>query len=376
MTNSFWETDTLLRKADLVIIGSGIVGLSAALAARRADASLRIVVVERGTLPSGASTRNAGFACFGSMTELLADLATRSENEVFGLVERRYAGLMRLRERVGDAALGYEQHGGYELFTTNDAASFAICSDKIADFNRQLAHITKVKNTYQINAKYLSEFRNIIHSIWNCAEGQIDTGAMMNALLRQAAAADIQILNALSVREIQEQSDEITLFFDNEWQLRAAQILVCTNGFTKRLLPNLDVQAARNQVLITEPIEGLNLKGCFHYQEGYYYFRNVGNRILLGGGRNLDYAGEATDEFGQTEIIQNALLNLLHQTILPNKKVAVAQWWSGILGIGDSKSPIIERLSPRLSVAVRMGGMGVAIGALVGEEGADLALNG
>jgi hypothetical protein len=44
---------------------------------------------------------------------------------------------------------------------------------------------------------------------------------------------------------------------------------------------------------------------------GYYYFRNVGNQILLGGGRNLDFDAETTIELAQTEIIQNKLEQLL-----------------------------------------------------------------
>ena len=47
-------------------------------------------------------------------------------------------------------------------------------------------------------------------------------------------------------------------------------------------------------------------------------------------------------------------------------------WWTGILGLGPIKKPIVERISPAVTVAVRMSGMGVAIGALVGSEGADL----
>jgi hypothetical protein len=42
------------------------------------------------------------------------------------------------------------------------------------------------------------------------------------------------------------------------------------------------------------------------------------------------------------------------------------------LGLGAEKSPIIRKLGPRLAVAVHMGGMGVAIGSLVGEEAAEL----
>ena len=374
---SFWETDTLLRKADLLIIGSGIVGLSAALAAKANDPHLRIVVIERGCLPTGASTRNAGFACFGSMTELLDDLTTQSEEEVFALVARRYAGLRRLRERVGDTALHYENYGGTELFSESDALIFAECTDRMTHFNQQLHRIVGIKNVYAVANEKLAVcgFRQIKNLIHNCAEGQIDTGKMMAALLRQAYANDIQVLNGLTIKTITEHADEITLHSDDGIDLRAAQVLVCTNGFTRRLLPHLAVVPARNQVLITAPIADLPWRGCFHYEAGYFYFRNVGNRILLGGGRNKDPETEQTDEFGSNDLIQKTLLNLLHTVILPQQTPVIEQWWSGILGVGAIKKPIIERLSPRLTVAVRMGGMGVAIGSLVGEEGAALALS-
>ena len=115
-TLSFWERDSFLNDIDVVIIGSGIVGLSAALTLRERNAQLRIAVIERGALPEGASTRNAGFACFGSISELLDDLETSSENAVFALVEKRFRGLARLRQRVGDANMRYEAFGNYEIF--------------------------------------------------------------------------------------------------------------------------------------------------------------------------------------------------------------------------------------------------------------------
>jgi glycine/D-amino acid oxidase-like deaminating enzyme len=134
------------------------------------------------------------------------------------------------------------------------------------------------------------------------------------------------------------------------------------------------VEPARNQVIVTKPIEGLKVKGCFHYDKGYFYFRNIENRILIGGGRNLDIQNEMTDTFGTTPIIQNAINELLQNVILPNQKYEIEHIWSGILGIGSIKKPIIEMISPNIGVAVRMGGMGVAIGSLVGEEGAEMIL--
>jgi gamma-glutamylputrescine oxidase len=377
---SFWEHNTFLRRADVVIIGSGIVGLSAAIRLKQRNASLRVVVVERGTLPTGASTRNAGFACFGSMTELLDDLHTSTEEEVFALAERRWRGLERLRKNVGDDAMEYKTFGGYEVFSDSaeDVLAFAECSGKIGDFNEKMQSITKNKNTYSIENQEIKRFGlgNTQALIKNNCEGQIDTGKMMEMLLYRAHHCDVMILNGMDLKQWEEHSDGIVLEFANGMTLQAEQVLVCTNGFTARLLPDLDVVAARNQVLVTEPIPNLKLEGCFHAQQGYFYARNIGNRVLLGGGRHLDKQNEYTDAFGTTETIQNALTELLFSTFLPKsdypQPIKIAHWWSGILGVGAVKKPIVQRVSRRMAVAVRMGGMGVAIGSLVGEEGADL----
>ncbi|RYZ47414.1 MAG: FAD-binding oxidoreductase, partial [Sphingobacteriales bacterium] len=64
---SYWEKTSFLHY-DHIVIGSGIVGLSTALELRGRFPSSRILVLERGLLPTGASSRNAGFACMGSVT--------------------------------------------------------------------------------------------------------------------------------------------------------------------------------------------------------------------------------------------------------------------------------------------------------------------
>ena len=119
-TLSFWEKESFFKNIDVAIIGSGIVGLSAALTIKEKTPSVRVVIFERGALPEGASTRNAGFACFGSITELLDDLETHSEDEVFALVEKRYKGLLKLRQRLGDKNLDYKEWGGYEIFKSSN----------------------------------------------------------------------------------------------------------------------------------------------------------------------------------------------------------------------------------------------------------------
>jgi len=121
-------------------------------------------------------------------------------------------------------------------------------------------------------------------------------------------------------------------------------------------------------VLITKPIENLPFKGTFHLQEGFYYFRNFEDRILIGGGRNLDFNTEETENFGLTENIQNKLESLLKEVILPKTKFEIEHRWSGIMAIGKVKKPIIKQVSENVFCGVRLGGMGVAIGSLVGKN--------
>lgn len=398
-TLSFWERESFFKNIDIAIIGSGIVGLNAALSLKEKNKQLRIAIFEKGILPEGASTRNAGFACFGSITELLDDLKTRSEDEVLALVERRFAGLQKLRQRVGDANMDYEGNGGYEIFKKDDNTvtqnvsgfqldgaapmaqnalkggdSLSTCLEHLSYFNKNVGKITGLAETYKIsnhNFGFQNTDSTLIH---NTAEGQINTGKTIVSLLNLCKEQNISIFNGISIKEIHDSSQGVTLITEDGWEIPASKLIVATNGFARRLMPELEVTPARNQVLITQPIDNLKIKGCFHYDKGYFYFRNVGNRILFGGGRNLDFDNEMTDTFGTTSLIQNALIELLDTVILPHQKYQIDTWWSGILGIGSQKMPIIKAVSPNVIVAVRMGGMGVAIGSLVGEEAAEMVI--
>ncbi len=375
---SFWERESFFSNIDIAIIGSGLVGLSAAIHIKEKNPNLNVVIFERGSIPTGASTRNAGFACFGSLTELMDDLKNNSEDEVFSLVEKRWRGLKRLRERIGDKNLDFQPNGNFELFKNEEANLFQNCKDQLDFFNKKVSQaIGQKEKVYEVVDSQIDNFgfKNIKHLIKNKFEGQINTGKMMRSLLDLAIEKGVRIFNGVSIKEINDSNDKVHFLTENGWKISANRILVTTNGFSKNLIKDLDVTPARNQVLITKPIQNLKVKGCFHYDCGYVYFRNVGNRILLGGARNLAKAEEITDQFGTTPLIKNALLNILKTTILPNQNFEVEQWWSGILGVGNKKAPIVKMISKNVGVAVRMGGMGVAIGSLIGEEGADLILN-
>lgn len=370
---SYWEHASFFSGIDIIIVGAGIVGLSAALRTRELAPKAKILILERGPLPVGASTRNAGFACFGSVSELLDDMEESPEEEVLALVEQRWKGLERLRGQLGDAAIRYEPLGGFELFRAEEKERFEACADHVSVLNQKLRPVTGLPETYRMAHEDAVDLglEGVRYLIKNQAEGQLHTGEMVKSLLEKAREAGILIYTGLGVEALRDTGVQVEVETSLGWSISARQVLVCTNGFARQLLPDLKVRPARNQVLITTPVKDLKIRGAFHYDRGYFYFRNIDNRVLLGGGRNLDTEAEATSEFGTTPLIRSALVRLLQEVILPRQDVGVAHWWSGILGVGRRKRPVIRHISDRIVAAVRLGGMGVAIGYLIGEEGAE-----
>lgn len=371
---SYWELQQFLNYADILIVGSGIVGLSTAIHHKKLNPKSKVTVVERGILPSGASTKNAGFACFGSVSEILADLKHSTEDEVFSLVAKRVEGLRSLRNLLGDAAIGYNACGGYEIFRQEDAELFEKCLGILPEFNNRLKDDLNLDTTYSlVNDKIkLLGFEGVDHLLLNKYEGSVDTGKMMDAMLKMAAALGIRILNGMAVSSWTENNDWVDVNFDNGLTIKTGKVHFATNGFAKQLMPELDVQPARAQVLVTSEIPKLSVRGTFHLNEGFYYFRNVGNRILLGGGRNLDFRGEETTDLTTTDLIQNRLEQILAEIILPKTAFYIEHRWAGVMGVGEKKKAIVKQLSDRVSCSVRLGGMGVAIGTLIGKEAAEM----
>ncbi len=370
---SFWEQDSFFNDIDFAIIGSGIVGLSAAIGLKNKHPKAKVVVLERGFLPTGASTKNAGFACFGSPTEILDDLGKMSETEVLEMVEKRWKGLANLRALLGDEQLGFKQYGGSELFANNDKAIYEQTIEQLASLNKQLKPIFQ-KDVFVENDALIGQFgfKNIEHLIHNPYEGQIDTGKMMLGLLALARAKGVLVYGGVEVRRIENNNGKVEVNLAN-YSIKAGKVIVATNGFAKQLLPELDVESARAQVFVTEEIKELHLKGTFHYEQGYYYFRNVGNRVLFGGGRNLAFNEENTTDIALTETIQNKLEEILKTVILPYQpNVKIETRWAGIMGVGDKKTTIVKQLNGNIYCAVRMGGMGIAIGSLIGKEVVEL----
>lgn len=371
--HSLWTARSFHASPHLAVVGGGLVGLFAALQYQRRHPEHRVLVLEAGAFPDGASMRNAGFACFGSPSELLADMRAEGETAALARVQERWLGLRELRHELSDQAIGYDPCGGYELFREHDPLYTAV-SEGFDRLNRLLEPLFGEAPFHPIDDPHGTlAFRGLSHATYTPFEGSVDSGALVHNLLRKAQEAGVLFQGSSRVVALDETSDGVQVHLHKGDRVLAGQVLLATNGYTRTLRPDLDVLPARGQVLLTAPLEGPLPQGTFHLDEGYYYFRVWNDRILLGGGRHLDKTGETTLEEGTTPIIQQALETLLREVILPDRPFTVERRWSGVMGFGSQgKEPLVERLGERLVAAVRLSGMGVAIGPRVALKAVEL----
>lgn len=367
MNPSIWELETFYRNRDVVIIGAGFTGLWTAISVKEKFPDKSVLVVERSPVPMGASTRNAGFACFGSLTEIIADSEKSGWEKTLALAKMRFDGLQKIQNTFQPEEIDFELCGGYEILNDDKPLQ------RIDEVNERLKLITGLEKTYFLNQKRIAEFglRNSGFLVENPCEGSLHSGKLLQKLQEKCIALGVEFLFGTEVLKLSETENSVKISSEN-FDIQSEKLIIATNAFTKNLLPEIDIIPARGQILLTEPVEGLKLKGTFHYDEGFYYFRNLGNRILLGGARNLDFKTEETAELETTEVLQNHLENFLKTVVLPETPFKIAHRWSGIMAMGAEKSPIIERISPRQIAAVRLSGMGVALAPMIGKMVADL----
>lgn len=353
---SYWEKTEWLTPPDLLIVGGGITGSSVALFYKEAFPERDVLLVDRGFAPNGASTRNAGFACIGSISEHLADINVAGEETVFNRIERRWEGLQLLRKTVGDNPMDYQHTGGFEIFPKEER--FITCRGQIPEMNRKLEAKIGLKEVY-------SETEcNGYPAIKNRVEGAINSGKLIRSLHKKIADLGVRIWWNSPVKR----ADEAGVIFENSLELKPRNTVLAVNGFHS-VLSKSTVKPARGYIFVTKPLEEMPWKGTFHYNEGYVYFRDVGeNRLLLGGGRNMDKEGETTNQFGTNEKIRNYLIDFASKTLKLQKGWEIEMEWSGIMGMTPDKEPVVEESRPGVWSAAGLSGMGIAIGMEVARE--------
>jgi gamma-glutamylputrescine oxidase len=373
---SIWEKETVYAPVDVLIIGSGLVGLWTAYEIKKRKPALSVQVIDKGTIPTGASTRNAGFACFGSATELISDEANTGKDLMLQVVTDRYKGIQKTRNILGDTQIGFEPCGGYEAINA-DYKNFSSLPDLIQTLNKDLQAVTGLPDTFTINnaaltTQGLTGFDALIYSP---LEGALHSGKLLQTLTSLVQQMGVSIRLHTDLLHWEQQATQIQAH-TSCGIIQCNKLVFATNGFTQNLLPQLNIQPGRGQVVVTKPIPGLRLHGTFHYDEGFYYWRHLGDRVLLGGGRNIAFEAEQTTELETTDTIQQCLHDFLQQHILQdygisNIEEVIDYSWAGIMAFTNNKLPQVSKVDNNVFAVIACNGMGVALSSVIAEQVVD-----
>lgn len=366
---SIWE-ESYLNHCDVAIIGGGFLGQWCAYYLSLKHPTLNIHLYEKDAFSLGASTRNAGFSCFGTLGELIADSEKSSFNEALNLLIKRYKGLEAIKHfcNTQKIAIDYEASGGFEILKKEE---FEQVAGHIEHVNSVLKDTLSIDNTF--NVAHLQKenlpFHSSLHLIKNLYEGGLNSFKLLQGLKEVNQSFGVKTIYGLDAKEIHDGMVYLTSPL-REMETHAKHIIIATNASSNHLTHTQTVTPGRGQVFWCDNLD-LPFKGTFHYDSGYYYFRTIGHhQLLIGGARNLAIKQEETLRFGVNEVIEKHILDFVHHTLnIPAFKIE--KKWQGIMGFSHNKLPFIQNLR-HLGEQVwhlhACNGMGVAMAPKIAQE--------
>lgn len=375
MEGSFWERDRAERVTDLLLVGGGFAACHLARSIKEKAPSLSVRILEAGTHSLGASRKNAGNLCYGSPSEILDDIDRYGKEWALETVRMRWEGMQKIRSLVDEERVELQDFGGYEVFRDEEEKGFV--EERIGELNEELGAIFGNAPFHPLSGKECSRmgFRGMHGGVRILGEAGVNPFLLHEAMREKFGPLGVIYESGRRVCNLREEADRVLLNIEGEQDpMVARQVVVACNGYAQRLIPDLEIVPARGQVLVTEPLSDLPFRGNFHMERGDFYFRNVGDRVLFGGGRALDKESEGTDEAGLNPTIRDTLDRILREELLPGKHPQVAHRWSGIMGFTKNKRPILDFYSDRIGVVGGFSGMGVALTAEFGAKMAEKVL--
>ncbi len=366
-TFSYWEKNYLVPKLDFIVLGAGLIGKQIAIKLKEKLPNASVAIIDKHPFSAGASTRNAGFACFGSVSEIIDDFNRSDANDVIKLAHKRFVGLQKLRQQWGTDSIGFIQNGSVEIFDKQDVSFYENTLQQVEHINNLLQKEFGINNIFKIQNNSLG-FNAMDKLIFNAHEGKLNTGKLNAVMSDKMHRIGVLPYYGIQIDSIEQIGNGYSLTDSDGFNFTCTQLIMATNAFTPQLFPDIDIEPARGQIILTKPIPNLPEMPIIHADKGYIYARTIDDRILIGGGRNKFMEEERTTQFGNTHNLTKYLSEYLSNIILPNTPFEIDMQWSGIMAMGAEKLPIVRRINNNLLMCVRMSGMGVALGPVLSEE--------
>lgn len=346
MTHSYWQDFPIhiktaqLKNYDVAIIGGGIAGLSVAYWLLQKDPNLKIAVIEKDKIGSGASGRNAGFVTCGSIEHFIKlkdQFGVEKAVEIWKFSETNRE-LLRLHI-IEDQEQAVDFHISGSCTVAADSQRWSYYQDIAKIMTNHGLDVQKV-NAQQMGHDYgVTGFEGgIVYS----QDGSVHPLKLLNKLLSKIK---VHIHEHTEVKKLVKDKSQWVIE-TNQGKIHAAKTIVTVNAYLPLLRKEFAqlIVPGRGQILLTKPLPQF-VKGPCYLTKHLCYFRQLPTgELLIGGFRNLDIENEKTHADAVTEIIQKALFDFVQNHFRLGRDCEILKQWSGIMGYSPDGQMLIGKL--------------------------------
>lgn len=346
MSVSLWQdknTSNLSEiEMDVVIIGGGIAGLSAAYWLEKLEPSLRIAIVEKGEIGSGATGRNAGFITCGSVEHYNRLTEKHGAEEAKQIWRFSEENLLYLKEEI---IQGHEEELLFE-----HKGSFSLAS-KETEF-KELQESAKLMASQGINVEVLEQ--KAIEERLN-AKGFVGGIKYMDDASVHPIKLLAKIRSRLKTTKVFENHEVFAIepaadgkyVKTSKCYFKTSLVVMATNGYSPLLHSYFEdkIYPTRGQILATERVPRFMEGPCYANFVLDYFRQLPTGELVIGGFRQLQKDAEVGYSDQTSPQIQKALEDFIieHLPMLKGKKIT--HRWSGIMGFSADGQPLVGSLS-------------------------------
>ncbi len=338
MSISFWHASHRRQTLtyDVVIVGGGIVGCATAYWLHRRRPSLRVAIVEAGTLGAGASGRNAGFILQGTAADYGADVDRYGERTARRLWHFTRANRDLIASELRGEAFGWRSDG-----------SLTVAGDRDED-ERLQASVARLRAA-GAPVVYLDpdETNDRVHATGFYGGLYVTTGAVVNPLRlvhHLASASEATLHTHLPVEALHWDDGDGVLLDTPDLRLWGRRAVLAVGPSLPALVPSLSdyVRPVRGQMLATAPTPERAIPLPVYSHRGEFYVRQLNDgTVLLGGGRHAHREAEATAVDSTTPAVQARLERYLHTHFPWARDASIRRRWSGTMGFSPDGRPVV-----------------------------------
>jgi sarcosine oxidase subunit beta len=317
----------MIKKADIVIIGGGVVGCSIAYNLAKLGAK-NIILLEKNTLASGATGRcGAGIRQqFG--TKMNCILA-RESIKIFENLSQELEYDIELNQ------------GGYLIlaYTEKEVNQFKknIALEQSLNIKARLITVEEAKEIVPpLNTE------GILAATFCPTDGHANPFKTNFAYAEAAERLGVKIYTFTEVKEIETENHKIVAVNTDKGKVLTPIVVNAAGGYSgiigKMVGVDLPVYSQRHQILITEPLDPLFRPMLMSFSRNFYCQQTPHGSIIMGFGDpnerkdgNIGSSWQFAQEMAQK---MTAVLPLL-------KEVSMVRQWAGLYNMSPDAQPIL-----------------------------------